>query len=146
MSSRHRKGVVIDGWILDVSPQMKKPSAGYRISLPKGRIREFYPRSEIVIGSEGDLMERLIDALRTTKSDWRTPGSLAKQIGADPMEVSELLYILGKEGVVRHPFRASEDELDYYRATDRRMTWQETVRRIRLALERTPVAGANVLD
>ena len=86
--------------------------------------------------------ERVSVALRETDFDWRTPGSLAREIGADEADVRVALSSMRDE--LRHPVAARGEERDYFRLAARGLTWQERIRRVKLALARTPVGPDRV--
>lgn len=97
-------------------------------------------RDELLVPSDlagARLRAQLIDVLKKTKSEWRTPRSLARQLDVDESDVRDALEALGNH--VRRPIAARGVERDYFRLTERGTTRREKLRRLKLALGRTPV-------
>jgi hypothetical protein len=97
---------------------------------------DWRPRAELVVAAQPRVMDLVRAALAGSRVDWRTPRSLAKELGVSEVEVRTVLKSLGEE--VRQPIAARGDEHNYFRLTKRGKTWQERLRWLLLALGRTP--------
>jgi hypothetical protein len=94
------------------------------------------PRRQLVVAARPMIIDRVRSALQSSTVDWRTPPSLARQLGVSEAEIRSALKEMAAE--VRHPIAARDAELDYYRLSNLGKTWQERVRWLLLLLGRTP--------
>ena len=86
--------------------------------------------------SDDDIDALLVElALTRTTFDWRTPLSLAKEVG---LPVERVLELLDEDlaDQVRRPALAQGKETSYYRLKRRGMTWMEKWRILRAYLAR----------
>ena len=83
-------------------------------------------RSERLIRSRGreTLRATVFSVLQHSRSDWRTPASIGRQIGVPEAEVRAALDAMIPR-LVRKPTSNLDRYWDYYRSRDRRSTWQE---------------------
>jgi hypothetical protein len=95
-----------------------------------------HPRGQLVVAAQPAIVDRVLTALDSSKADWRTPRSLAKELQVSEPEIRKALESMTDE--VRQPIAARGDELSYYRLTKRKKTWQERVRWLLLAVGGTP--------
>ncbi len=94
------------------------------------------PRLQLLVAAQPAIIDRVRGALETSKADWRTSHSLAKELGVSENDVLRAIESMASE--VRQPIAARGEEVNYYRLASRGKTWQERVRWLLLAVGGTP--------
>lgn len=91
-----------------------------------------YARQEVPEPVDLALPQKIKDALARTELDWRTPSSLAKELGATENQVRRALFDLG--GEVRNPITPGSKYADWYRLSSKSLTRNERLARIKAVL------------
>jgi len=100
-------------------------------------LRAAWASQDILVPAAPALSEQVIRALSYTEFDWRTPASLAEELGVSELQVRQELQELGSK--VRRPLTSSDKYADWYRLSSKGLTRKEKWLRIKAVFTASPL-------
>lgn len=101
----------------EVQPAVEAEARRYRVRVGSGDL--------------GPFDQEILEALRTSRADFRTATSLARQLDVSEEDVRLSLKKSLAQGLVRNPVTADVGYRDWFRLVTRGLTWRERWRRLR---------------